>query len=281
MTRIAIIGDVHGRWADEDVSWFNQSDYDHILFVGDLAGSRHSGVLKIVARIARLTTPTLLMPGNHDAIHLLQMGAEIAGTPGLGRPFVRGNHRKLDEIVAALSPHTLAAWSLHPIDQDTAIVAGRPHSFGGPGFSFADFLSERWGIATLDQSIDRMRALIDQAPERILFLGHNGPAGLGAGRADIWGCDFKREGGDWGDRDLRAAIDYARDSGRTVLAVAAGHMHHDLKGGGQRPWTVTDDIGTIHVNAAQVPRIRDRKHHHVRMIIDGDAVSVETVQVAR
>ena len=110
------------------------------------------------------------------------------------------------------------------------------------------------------------------ALQDIIFLSHNGPAGLGAARDDIWGCDFRPSGGDFGDPDLRAVIDYARAQGKTVHAVMAGHMHHRLKRGGERRcWQTTGD-GVLYINAARVPRIRRRAEqqprHHVALTLD-------------
>ena len=96
-----------------------------------------------------------------------------------------------------------------------------------------------------------------------LFLAHNGPSGLGSGRADIWGCDFKKDEGDFGDEDLRLAVDHAQSSGKRVLAVLAGHMHHAIKGGGERRWQIERD-GVLYVNAARVPRIFEHEGRHVR-----------------
>ena len=63
--------------------------------------------------------------------------------------------------------------------------------------------------------------------------------------------------------------------GKRVVAVIAGHMHRGLKGGGQRPGLVT--VGGIpYLNAAEVPRIRDGKHHHVAVTVaDGVAAFAE------
>ena len=116
----------------------------------------------------------------------------------------------------------------------------------------------------------------------MIFLAHNGPTGLGTSRSDLWGCDFRREEGDFGDEDLALAITYARELGKRVLAVVAGHMHHRLRGGGKRRWYERKD-GILYVNAARVPRIFEELghayHHHVDLTIDGD--EVEAIEVLR
>ena len=63
----------------------------------------------------------------------------------------------------------------------------------------------------MQESAERLKELVDECPaERIIFFAHNGPTGLGEDRSDIWGCDFRPAGGDFGDPDLRIAIDHAR-----------------------------------------------------------------------
>ena len=135
-------------------------------------------------------------------------------------------------------------------------------------------------MRTLEESAARLSHLVDQASGRIVFLAHNGPSGLGAERHAIWGADFRRRGGDFGDPDLREAIEHARRRGKTVLAVLAGHMHRALRGGGpDRVAFVRDEHGTLFVNAARVPRVFSeggrRLRHHVAVRIGGDRAEAE------
>ncbi|MAJ60185.1 MAG: hypothetical protein CBC48_09415, partial [bacterium TMED88] len=71
---------------------------------------------------------------------------------------------------------------------------------------------------------------------------------------DLWGCDFDEAGGDWGDPDLSAALEYAEKIGKRVLAVVAGHMHWRTRGGELRISQVRRNE-TLFVNPALVPRI--------------------------
>ncbi|MFW6051055.1 MAG: metallophosphoesterase [Myxococcota bacterium] len=279
--RIAVIGDVHRRFDDRDVAWLDASDYDLILFVGDLAGYRQREGLQVARIIARLRKPALVLPGNHDGPHLLQLAAEVFGW-GLA-PHLGGRmHRRVARLERALAPVPLAGYSLHPRSVgglDFTVLAARPHSFGGPGWPLGKYMRRRFGVRSMQDSADKLRALVDQAPhERLVLLAHNGPAGLGSTRDAIFGCDFRPEEGDWGDSDLQAAIDHARKRGKRVLAVAAGHMHHAVKGGGRRPTTAERD-GTLHVNAARVPRIFRREgrvlRHHVRLELHEDHARAE------
>ena len=75
---------------------------------------------------------------------------------------------------------------------------------GGPELTFPDYMAHTYNILSLEDSVQRIRSLVDEADDDIVFLAHNGPLGLGPEPADIWGCDFKPDGGDWGDSDLAA-----------------------------------------------------------------------------
>ena len=64
-----------------------------------------------------------------------------------------------------------------------------------------------------------------------------------------------------------------------MLAVVAGHMHHRLKGGGERRWLV-ERAGVLYVNAARVPRIDgDGRRYHVRLETDGETARAELIAV--
>jgi uncharacterized protein (TIGR04168 family) len=176
----------------------------------------------------------------------------------------------------------LVGYSCHEIHADgvdLSVVAARPHSMGGSRWHFERHMRERHGVDGFLASAARLRAVVnDCRHDDVLFLAHNGPTGLGERPDDIWGCDFKPELGDFGDPDLRDAIEHARSRGKRVRAVVAGHMHHRLAGGGQRRWHVERD-GTQYINAARVPRIVGRgasaRRHHVRLSIDAERVVVE------
>ncbi|MEZ4225755.1 MAG: metallophosphoesterase family protein [Polyangiaceae bacterium] len=279
--RLAIIGDVHLQWDDRDVEYFDSSDYDRVLFVGDLGNYRHAKTLRIAEQIARLRIPTLFMPGNHDAVPAAQLLAEVLHQPALVRAFGVFGHHMPQDLRAALGQVVWCGYSLHRLpDKGLSIIAGRPHAMGGNELSFAPLLKREYGIASLEASERRYRELVDAAvDERILFLVHNGPTGLGARATDPWGCDFRADAGDFGDADLTHAIAYAKRQGKQVLAVVAGHMHRRVKGGGERTSQLTRD-GVLYLNAAEVPRIRRRSgratHHHVSLRIDE---SVEAVDV--
>ncbi|MEZ4369853.1 MAG: metallophosphoesterase [Polyangiaceae bacterium] len=255
--RIAVVGDIHAFWGPPDVEYFNQSDYDLVLFVGDLGGYTVGGTLKVARSIARLEKPALVLPGNHDAITPAQLAAEISGVGSLIELASGGEERRRRELAEALGPVPLVGYSLHRFrfrTQTLSIVAARPHSFGGPRLAFRPLMKRAFGVTSLEESETRLKQLVDDASNELLFLAHNGPTGLGEARESIWGCDFRRNAGDFGDPDLRGALTYATSQGKRVRAVLAGHMHHALKGGGDRTW-LEEAAGTYYVNAARVPRV--------------------------
>ncbi len=273
--QIAIIGDIHESWNDLDTHYFNsQKDLSALLCVGDLpARTRHANALPIAHKLARLPLPSFLIPGNHDATSFPRMVAEILGFKTQGG--VDSHIQRIHALKTALSPVTLCGYSLHTLhnphtNQSISLIAARPHAMGD-GLSFAPYLARAFQIASFADSTLRLRSLIDSAPHpQLIFLAHNGPSGLGSLPHDIWGCDFKRNGGDWGDPDLRDAISYAKHQGRQVLAVIAGHMHHLTRQRTLRTWQLTRN-NTLYINAARCPRIFPNQsqmfHHHIRLHI--------------
>ena len=286
---IAVIGDVHLHWNDFDVEYFNQSDYDLILFVGDIAAYRHRSALAIAQSMAELRRPTLMIPGNHDAVHVGQLVAEVFERPNVSARIGGGQRRRRQQIDRALGQIELAGYSRHLVavgDFRFSVVAARPHSMGGPRVAFRRHLQEQFGVDSLESSTRRIIELVEQCDaEPIVFLAHNGPSGLGDRREDPWGCDFRDDIGDFGDPDLAQAVSYARSSGRRVLAVIAGHMHHHLRGGGQRTWLARDEAGTLYLNAARVPRIFNENdatwHHHVEVRLARDSADCFERRIVR
>jgi uncharacterized protein (TIGR04168 family) len=274
MTRLAVLGDIHGHWTDADAAMLDGLGYDAVLVVGDLAGLRFSGTLKVARGLSGLRTPALVLPGNHDATHPMQLLAHVAGRPHLGDPLRPVQSRRLEALHEALKPCIVAAYSRHRVGTLT-VIAARPHSMGGPDLAFPAMLDSYWGIGSLVASAARLCELVDGVDtEDVIFLAHNGPTGLGDHATSIWGCDFRAEMGDWGDEDLARAVAHAGRRGHRVRAVVAGHMHRRARGGASRTWLVEHD-DTAYVNAAEVPRIRRGRHHHVSVTVEPERVLVE------
>ncbi len=283
MVSIAIVGDIHLHFDKVDVTYFNQSDYDLILFVGDLSNYRPRTGLPIARLIAKITKPVVFIPGNHDTTTIWQLAAEIWQKAWLARLSGLGQSRRVKRLEKALDTAVSVGYSSHHFPQFD-LVAARPFSMGGPTLSFQPYLQQRYGIANLDQSAERLRQCVNQTQsDRLIFLAHNGPTGLGQAPIDIWGRDFKPAGGDFGDPDLEQAIAYAKSQGKAVLAVIAGHLHQRTKSGRQRKWLVEKD-GTIYINAARVPRIFEQGgqvlRHHVRLVVAETVVTVEEILIS-
>jgi uncharacterized protein (TIGR04168 family) len=283
--RLAIVGDVHGCWTAADNDYFNRGPYAALLCTGDLPPL--IGSLPTARRLAALRLPAFMIPGNHDASTALQFLAELRHHDRLAALLSLGNERREAALRAALGPVKLVGYSLDRLDWDgrpLGLIAARPYSMGGDRLYFSAYLKRRHEVDSFAASAARLRALVDEAPRDIIFLSHNGPSGLGAARDDLWGCDFRAEGGDFGDPDLRAAIDYALRAGRKVHAVVAGHMHHRLKGGGgeRKHWQLQRD-GVLYINAARVPRIRRRAagqpRHHIALTLDENGARAEAVWI--
>lgn len=242
MTRLAVVGDVHVDLSTADVATLDRRGYDAVLFVGDLGGLLHHGVRTMCERIARLRTPTLFLPGNHDGPSNLGILREavLGGwhPPGSGRRLLA----RTDRIAHWIAPVPVVGYSLHPVG-DLTVIAARPWAMNGVRASFASALDRRYGVRDLAGSAARLKTLVDQAPtERIVFLAHNGPSGLGNDPQAPWAL---ANGTDLGDPDLAEAVAYA---GERVHAVVAGHIHH----GPGRRWHV--ERGGVHyVNAARNP----------------------------
>lgn len=138
--KIAILGDLHGKWNHLDERFFDEAGFDLLIFVGDLATGT-SADLKMVSSLARLRTRSLIMPGNNDA----QLLAE------------------LNDVIAAKSPGpapraTVCGYSNHTIETtrgEVTIVAARPCGLGGSEFSFGRQIEKRFGITGLEHSAGR------------------------------------------------------------------------------------------------------------------------------
>lgn len=281
--KLAVIGDVHHAWNEVDTAFFNASDHAALLFVGDVYNFSLQRGLRAAAELAELDKPALLIPGNHDAVHPAQLAAEITRRPSLIRLTSYGHTERVRALREVVGGVQVGGYSVHHLDDGIDVITGRPHSMGGSVISFAPHLAEAYAVHTLEDSVARLKRCVDESEaDRVIFLAHNGPTGVGDRRTDPWGCDFRREEGDFGDHDLRVAIDYAIERGKKVMAVVAGHMHHRLRGGGVRSWCVRKG-GVLYLNAARVPRIfEDRDgvyHHHVDLVIEGD--EVEAFEVLR
>lgn len=274
-----VIGDIHGFWDERDTAFFNRASYDMLLFVGDFA--RIAGGLPVARRLSELTTPAWAIPGNHDGVTTAQLLGELKNQAMLQRFGGIGMKRRVRALAQAMAPVRLGGYTLQTLTDDLGLLIARPHAMGADRFYYRHYLKKRFGVDDFDASAARLKQLVDGAPRDLVVLAHNGPAGLGDSPESPFGCDFAPEHGDFGDPDLRAAIEHARAGGRRVRAVVAGHMHHRSKHSGAWRSTQAREGDTLHINAARVPRIEHHgaRRHHVALTVTPDQVAAETLFV--
>ncbi len=247
--QIAIVGDVHDRWeAAAELAALQALGARLVLFVGDFGNE----AVEIVRAIAAIELPKAVAFGNHDAWY-------TASDWGRRKcPYNPEKEDRVREQIDLLGDAHIGYNKKDFPDWQLSIVGGRPFSWGGNEWRNERFYRERFDVGSFAESTARIVAAAAAArAQRVIFLSHNGPQGLGADPADICGRDWKDEGGDFGDPDLTEAIAKTRTLGKHIPLVAFGHMHHHLKHRRDRVRTraVIDELGTIYVNAACVPRI--------------------------
>ncbi len=228
--------------------------------------------VEIVRVVARIPVPKVVILGNHDAWQ------------SFGR---RTSTEKLRECLAVLGDDHIAYAVREVPRAGISVIGARPFSWGGESLRSPELYDEIYGIHTMRQSAAAIVDAARQAQHRdIVILAHNGPLGLGEQTHDIFGKDFGKPGGDWGDRDLALAIQRIEGFGLRVRAVIAGHMHHRLvhPRGAERNRFVRRD-NTLFLNAAYVPRVRQNDRgeelsHFLRTRWrNGECVGVEEVWV--
>jgi uncharacterized protein (TIGR04168 family) len=236
---LTIVGDVHRCWRRGDVDFLERSRPDLTMFVGDLGDED----VAMVREIAALKVPKAVILGNHDAWQSFSD---------------KGVTKSLRESVATLGDDHIAYKVREVPSAGISIVGARPFSWGGQSLRSPEVYKDLYGLHTHRQSA----ALIVEAAKRaqhrdLLVLAHNGPLGLSRESHDIWGKDFGKPGGDWGDRDLALALTRIAEMGMRVQMVVAGHMHHRLvfpRGSERARYVRAGD--TLFLNPAIVPRFR-------------------------
>jgi uncharacterized protein (TIGR04168 family) len=246
--KIAVVGDVHDQWEVEDGIALKHLGVDLVLFVGDFGNES----VEVVRAIASLDIPKAAVMGNHDAWYsATEWGRKKC-------PYDRSKEDWVQSQLDLLGSSQVGYSKLDFPDWQLTVVGGRPFTWGGTEWKFADICKERYGVTSLEESSDRIVAAVQSAAyETIIFLGHNGPSGLGDRPEDPCGKDWHPIGGDFGDPDFGAAISQALTAGKTIPLVTFGHMHHTLRHTKKvlRTPVFRSPEGTIYLNAARVPRI--------------------------
>jgi len=245
--KIAVVGDVHDAWDADDAVALKHLDVDLALFVGDFGNES----VEVVRTIADIDLPKAAIFGNHDAWY---------SASDWGRkqcPYDRTQEDWVQEQMDLLGNAEVGYGKLDFPALNLSVVGSRPFSWGGNVWKNARFYQERYGVTNFKESTARIvAAACSAAFDTVIFLGHNGPVGLGNRPEDTCGKDWDPIGGDYGDPDLAAAIAQTRELGKTIPLVTFGHMHHRLRHTRQQLRTpVFVDQGTVYLNAASVPRL--------------------------
>ncbi len=271
---IAVVGDIHDQWEAEDGIALQKLGVDLVLFVGDFGNES----VDVVRAIAALEIPKAAVFGNHDAWYT---------ATDWGRkkcPYDREKEDWVQQQIELLGEAHVGYGKLDFPALDLTVVGSRPFSWGGPVWKYEDFYQERFGVKGFEESTARMAAAANSATaETVIFLGHNGPFGLGDRAEDPCGRDWQPLGGDFGDPDLTEAIARTRAAGKKIPLVTFGHMHHKLRHTQQylRQAIYANSEGTVYLNAASVPRIvqngSDRYRNFSIVSLQGSIVSQITL----
>ncbi|KAL6549501.1 hypothetical protein OROHE_008618 [Orobanche hederae] len=214
---------------------------DLVMFTGDFGNEN----VELVKGIAKLNFHKAAILGNHDSWSTSKFskktkdGVQVQ-LECLGEAHVGYSH--LDFPLLNLS-----------------VVGGRPFSCGGNELFRKKLLTPRYGVHDMEESAQRIYKAALGTPEKhyIIFLAHNGPAGLGSNVDDICGMDWTSDGGDHGDPDLAKAISQLKETTKySIPLVVFGHMHKELACGGFRKMVTIDADNVMFLNAAIVPRVR-------------------------
>lgn len=254
--KIAVVGDIHDQWEEQDNLTLKHLGVDLALFVGDFGNES----VNIVRRIASLDLPKAAIMGNHDAWYTASSWGRKQS------PYDHDKEDRVQEQLNLLADAHVGYGKLDFPEFGLSIVGSRPFSWGGSDWKNKTFLQTRYGIKNFTESTARIIEQVENtAFDTLIFLGHNGPFGLGEQAEDICGKDWQPIGGDHGDPDFAEAIALTRQMGKSIPLVTFGHMHHRLRHTQTRLRTqIQSDLETIYLNAARVPRIIDKNGQKLR-----------------
>jgi uncharacterized protein (TIGR04168 family) len=250
--KIAIVGDVHDQWEVADEQALCYLGVDLVLFVGDFGNESR----EVVSQIAAINLPKAVILGNHDCWY--------TASPW-GRAKAPYDQNKEDWVQQQLDllGETHVGYNKIDFPQfNLSVVGSRPFSWGGSEWKNEDFYRDRYQINNFAESTTRIVEAAQQAVyDTVIMIGHNGPYGLGDLPEDTCGKDWQPLGGDHGDPDFTDAIEKVRMLGKSIPLVTFGHMHHRLRHRKDCLRTIinTSSEGTVYLNSACVPRIKQTK----------------------
>jgi uncharacterized protein (TIGR04168 family) len=256
VVRIAIVGDVHDQWSANDAVTLHALGVDLVLFVGDFGNE----AVEVVQLVSQLDLPKAVILGNHDAWY---------SASGWGKqrcPYDRTQEDWVQQQIDRLGDDFVGYGSRDFPALNLSVVGARPFSWGGDQWKYSRFYRDRFNVHSFAESTQRIvQAFQSAAFSTVLTIGHNGPLGLGSAPEDPCGKDWDLPPlMDYGDPDWQAAIIQAQTF-KSVALVTFGHMHHRLR---RRPddrrTHHCDALGTVYLNAACVPRVRELAGETVR-----------------
>ena len=250
--KIAVVGDVHDRWEAEDGLALKHLGIDLVLFVGDFGNES----VEVIRQVASLDIPKAVILGNHDAWYTASVWGQKQA------PYDRTKEDRVQQQLELLGESHVGYGKLDFPQFNLSVVGGRPFSWGGKDWKNKDFYRDRYNVTSFAESTTKIVAAAKEtAYDNLIFIGHNGPTGLGDRPEDTCGRDWKPLGGDHGDPDLAEAIDKVYTLGKSIPLVTFGHMHHSLRHRKDRLRTIINSSlsGTIYLNSACVPRIKEGK----------------------
>ncbi|WP_271253502.1 TIGR04168 family protein [Pseudanabaena sp. Chao 1811] len=252
--KIAIVGDVHDLWQSvEDRLALHTLQVDLTLFVGDFGNES----VEVVQAIADLDLPKAIILGNHDAWYSAS-DPHSKNSQKKQCPYDRTKEDRVQQQLDILGKlHVGYSWLDFP-EFDLSVVGARPFSWGSSKWKKENFYRDRYQVHSFAESTQRITESVSNTKhDTVIFLGHNGPSGLGKEEYSICGKDWKPIGGDYGDPDFAEAIAKTYQMGKSVPFATFGHMHHHLRLNKNRKREViaTNDMGTIFFNSALTPRI--------------------------
>lgn len=276
LVKIAVVGDVHDLWQPVQDSLALQSlGVNLVLFVGDIGNES----VEVVRAIANLDMPKAIILGNHDAWYSASDNQKNSKRNEC--PYDRTKEDRVQQQLDILGKmHVGYSWLDFP-ELNLSVVGSRPFSWGSSKWKKGSFYCDRYNIKNFAESTQRItESVAKTAYDNIIFLGHNGPFGLGNEEHSICGKDWKAGGGDYGDPDFAEAISKSYQMMKAVPLVTFGHMHHHLRLNSKRTRDAiaTNEMGTVFLNAACTPRIVKSNDGEYRNF---SIVSLESGQISQ
>lgn len=276
--KIAVVGDVHDQWCEKDEEALQYLGVDLVLFVGDFGNES----IEIVSKISSLSLPKAVILGNHDAWY---------SATSWGRkksPYDYSKENRVQQQLDLLGNAHVGYGKLDFPELGISVVGSRPFSWGGSKWKCHEFYQQRYKVNSFEESTAKILQQVSKTTQNnLIFVGHNGPFGLGSNPEDTCGKDWQPLGGDFGDPDFEQAITLSRSMDKTVSLVTFGHMHHRLRHTKERLRTIIneDDHNTIYLNAAHTPRIQEILRQKARnfslvSLFRGDITEISLVWVS-